>query len=83
MEERDAQLRARFKEVKEGMSPAAVRRIMGVEPKALRPGFWGFELTRASDTATERDLILLVTFEGGKVTKTEVSYTCIYRVPRR
>ena len=82
MEERDARLRAQFESITVGMSRAEVRDMMGIEPQIKRDTFWGFKLSRASDTSTEIDWTLLVVFENGKVSKKSTSYTCVYRTLR-
>jgi len=73
----DEYLRSQFKKIHTGMSETQVRDLMGKEPRILRENLWGFELSRASDTAAEIHNILLVAFEDGIVVSTDVTYTCI------
>ena len=78
MEDRDSQLRAQFEKITIGMSRATVRDLMEAQPDVIRENLWGFKLSRASDTRTEIDWTFLVVFKDGKVSKMDMSYTCVY-----
>ena len=68
--EEGARLRAQFKKITVGMSPAQVRDLMGTEPDVSRGNVWQFKLSRASDRWGERDWTLAVRFENGTVSET-------------
>jgi hypothetical protein len=78
MQERDALLRERHKRILVDMTPEEVEEVMGVEPRIVRESVWGFDLSPASNTSTEVDWVLLVAFSDGRVSRTQVTYTCIY-----
>ena len=82
MKGRDSQLRAQFEKITIGMSGATVRDLMAAQPDVIRENLWAFKLSRESDTATEIQWTLLVMFKDGKVSKTDTSYTCVYRTLR-
>jgi len=64
------------------MLPEEVQTIMGIEPQVKRDGLWRFKLSRASNTDTEIDWTLLVTFENRKVKSKQTTYTCLHRTDR-
>lgn len=79
--QRDAALRKSLK-IKKGMDGKRVIEIMGAKPDVVKGSVWAYRLSPLANTPEERDWTLLIGFEGGKVVSKEVTYACIYAVPR-
>lgn len=82
MAKQDQRLRSQFKKIKNGMTSTEVRSLMGLEPLKVFSHLWRFKLSPASDTATEKNHVLLITFEEDKVSKAETSCDRIDAAPQ-